>query len=239
MISSASCTRPLQQALVPLAVSVPPAALFISGKAGKGAMEEELDTQPALERQRPPSIDYLFQVTNFTKPEIQRLYRSFKELWPNGTVALEQFQAIYASIFPNGNSKNYAELVFRNIDQSGSGAITFLNFITNFSKIAKGSVEEKLDWIFGLYDTNRTGFLAHNEIFNVVKSMYQLVDASLKPAVLSTICRKHVKIVFKTLNIANGGRITKEEFVSRCRADTEIMKTMELFGSFSRGLVVL
>uniref|UniRef100_A0A1I7U0C8 Histamine N-methyltransferase n=1 Tax=Caenorhabditis tropicalis TaxID=1561998 RepID=A0A1I7U0C8_9PELO len=89
-------------------------------------VEEELDTQPALERQRPPSIDYVFEVTNFSRREIQRLYRAFKELWPNGTVVLEQFQALYASIFPKGNANDYAELVFRNMDQARIGSVTFL-----------------------------------------------------------------------------------------------------------------
>ncbi|EFP05013.1 hypothetical protein CRE_03301 [Caenorhabditis remanei] len=237
MIGSASCTRPLHQALIPLAVSVPPAALFIRGKTGHIEMEEELDTAPALERQRPPSIDYLFEITNFSRREIQQLYRSFKELWPNGTVALEQFQAIYASIFPNGDSKSYAELVFRNIDQTRVGSVTFLDFITNYSKIAKGTVDERLDWIFTLYDTNKSGYIAYNEIFHVVKSMYQMVDASLQPTALATICRQHVKIVFKNLNIANGGRINKEEFMQRCRADTEIVNTLEVFNSFSTGLL--
>ncbi|EGT59262.1 hypothetical protein CAEBREN_22691 [Caenorhabditis brenneri] len=168
MIGSASCTRPLHQALIPLAVSVPPAALFISGKAGRIEMEEELDTQPALERQRPPSIDYVFEVTNFSRREIQRLYRAFKELWPNGTVALEQFQALYASIFPKGDANDYAELVFRNMDQGQVGSVTFLN-----------------------------------------------------------------------LNIANGGRITRAEFLQRCQSNPEIMNSLELFGSFHNGLLNL
>ncbi|CAL2049175.1 unnamed protein product [Caenorhabditis brenneri] len=239
MIGSASCTRPLHQALIPLAVSVPPAALFISGKAGRIEMEEELDTQPALERHRPPSIDYVFEVTNFSRREIQRLYRAFKELWPNGTVALEQFQALYASIFPKGDANDYAELVFRNMDQGQVGSVTFLDFITNYSKISKGPLDERLDWIFSLYDPNRNGFIAYNEIFHVVKSMYQMVDASLKPAVLATICRQHVKDVFKNLNIANGGRITRAEFLQRCQSNPEIMNSLELFGSFHNGLLNL
>ncbi|NP_001360661.1 EF-hand domain-containing protein [Caenorhabditis elegans] len=200
-------------------------------------VEEELDTQPAIERQTPPSIDYLIEITNFSKREIQQLYRSFKELWPIGTVDLEQFQLIYASIFPNGDSKGYAELVFKNIDQNRVGTVTFLDFITNYSKIAKGTLDERLDWIFTLYDTNRCGFLAYNEIFHVVKSMYQMMDSSLKPAVLATICRQHVKIVFKNLNIANNGKVSKAEFLQRCRSDSDILASMELFGSFSSGLL--
>ncbi|UMM39647.1 hypothetical protein L5515_016605 [Caenorhabditis briggsae] len=235
---SASCTRPLHQALIPLAVSVPPAALFISGKTGgRSEMEEELDTQPALERTRPPSIESLFEITNFSRREIQQLYRSFKELWPNGTVALEQFHALYATVFPEGDSKAYAELVFRNIDQARNGSVTFLDFITNYSKISKGSLDERLDWIYTLYDTNRIGSIGYNEIFNVVKSMYQMVDASLKPAVLATICRQHTKVVFKNLNISIGGKINREEFMQRCRSDPEIVQSLELFGSFSTSLL--
>ena len=80
-----------------------------------------------------------------------------------------------------------------------------------------------------------------------------MVDASLQPTALATICRQHVKIVFKVkkksemhdivkcllqnLNIANGGRINKDEFMQRCRADTEIVNTLEVFNSFSTGLL--
>ncbi|CAI5454683.1 unnamed protein product [Caenorhabditis angaria] len=197
-------------------------------------LEEELDTQPAVERHKPPSIDVLFEKTKFSRSEIQYLYRTFKEVWPNGTVELVQFQSIYADIFPEGNSKPYAELVFRNIDQSRTGSITFLDFVTSFSKIAKGTLEEKLDWIFSLYDSNCVGYIGYQDIYNVVKSMYQLVDATLKPAVIATICRQHVKIVFKNLQIQQGGRVSRQEFFEKCQQNSEIMESFSMFGTLMK-----
>ncbi|CAB3400737.1 unnamed protein product [Caenorhabditis bovis] len=237
MIGTASCTKPLHQALIPLAVTVPPAALFICGKARQIKFEEDVDTQPAVERLRPPSIESIFRSTKFSRQEIQYLYRTFKELWPNGMVHLHQFQMIYAEIFTRGNSAAYAEMVFKNIDRNKIGSITFADFVTSYSKISKGDIDEKLDWIFSLYDTNSNGSIGYQDIYNAVRAMYQLVDSSLKPATISSICRQHVKLVFKNLNIDSAGRLSKDDFMKKCKENTEIMESFQIFNVHSNHLM--
>lgn len=45
--------------------------------------------------------------------------------YPCGTITLEQFQQIYAQFFPFGNSRKYAEYVFRTFDRDDNGKINF------------------------------------------------------------------------------------------------------------------
>jgi Ca2+-binding EF-hand superfamily protein len=51
----------------------------------------------------------------------------------------------------------YSIFLFRNIDRSNTGTIRFEDLVTTFSLLMHGSVEDRLSWIFDLYDLNKNG----------------------------------------------------------------------------------
>ena len=53
-------------------------------------------------RHRPESLDTLVQMTNFSKQELQLMYRGFKQHCPSGMVSEETFKEIFANFFPQG-----------------------------------------------------------------------------------------------------------------------------------------
>ncbi|XP_023620275.1 Kv channel-interacting protein 1 isoform X2 [Myotis lucifugus] len=53
---------------------------------------------------RPEGLEQLEAQTNFTKRELQVLYRGFKNECPSGVVNEETFKQIYAQFFPHGAS---------------------------------------------------------------------------------------------------------------------------------------
>ena len=60
-------------------------------------VDHELEEQKI--RYRPEGIDELSRKSNFSKRELQLLYRGFKENCPNGIVTAEKFQQIFATFF--------------------------------------------------------------------------------------------------------------------------------------------
>ncbi len=52
------------------------------------------------------------------------------------------------------DSSTYAHYVFNAFDQDRSGSISFEEFVTGLSLLARGSLHEKLEWAFNLYDIN-------------------------------------------------------------------------------------
>ncbi len=52
------------------------------------------------------------------------------------------------------DSSTYAHYVFNAFDQDHSGSISFEEFVMGLSLLARGSLHEKLQWAFNLYDIN-------------------------------------------------------------------------------------
>lgn len=64
------------------------------------------------------------------------------------------------------------------------------------SKVSRGSLEEKLQWIFGLYDLNGDGCISKNEMVEIVSSIYEMMGRSTKPIVDETSAKEHVEKIF-------------------------------------------
>uniref|UniRef100_A0A8C2ZSH4 Potassium voltage-gated channel interacting protein 2 n=1 Tax=Cyclopterus lumpus TaxID=8103 RepID=A0A8C2ZSH4_CYCLU len=76
-------------------------------------------------RYRPERLDHLEQKTNFSKKELQVLYRGFKNECPSGVVNEETFKSIYSQFFPHGDSSMYAHFLFEAFDTRNNGSVSF------------------------------------------------------------------------------------------------------------------
>ncbi len=108
---------------------------------------------------KPRSLDELVICTKFSKKEIQILYQGFKQDCPYGIVNEEIFQNIYRQFFPFADTKSYAHLIFSTFNLRSSGFVTFEDFLICLSTLSRGTIEDRLKWIFTLYDTKRSGRL--------------------------------------------------------------------------------
>jgi len=128
------------------------------------------------QRYRPTTIKGLSQATGFSYKEIKRLYWSFKSECPSGVVNQEEFHLIFSKFFPTGaNWSCFSDYIFFAMDHQNTGVINFEDFAIELSVLLLGTVEDKLRWIFRLYDLNKDGVLSRSEIKEVTASIYDLM----------------------------------------------------------------
>ncbi|XP_037545610.1 Kv channel-interacting protein 2-like isoform X4 [Nematolebias whitei] len=192
------------------------------------ADEEELSTV----RYRPKSLDRLVQQTKFNKMELQVLYRGFKNECPSGAVDEDTFKSIYSQFFPQGDSSMYAHFLFDAFDIHNNGLVSFEDLVLSLSIILRGSITDKLNWVFNLYDLNKDGCITREEMTDIMHSIYSMMGKHTYPSLKDAAKdapKEHVDSFFQKMDKNKDGVVTIDEFLETCQKDENILQSMHMF----------
>src|SRR4051812_894878 len=64
------------------------------------------------------------------------------------------------------------------------------------SVISRGTLDEKLDWVFRLYDHSRVGYLTIDDFRQMVKSVYSMLGNYTSPPYNEETVREHADSIF-------------------------------------------
>jgi len=173
-------------------------------------------------RYRPHSLAQLSRETGFTRDEIKRLYRGFKTECPTGILSEEGFHNIYANFFPWGeenyhsNICSYSHYLFSLLDDSGTGSLTFGDFVANLSLLIRGSEEERLLWTFKLYDIKGDGVISREEMEDVAMSIFDLMGSTEEASLSNFLLKQKIVEVFQDMDKNGDGEVSQDEFISYC-----------------------
>ncbi|XP_032707674.1 Kv channel-interacting protein 1 isoform X2 [Lontra canadensis] len=196
-------------------------------RPSKDKIEDELEMTMVCHR--PEGLEQLEAQTNFTKRELQVLYRGFKNECPSGVVNEETFKQIYAQFFPHGDASMYAHYLFHAFDITQTGSVKFEDFVTALSILLRGTVHEKLRWTFNLYDINKDGYINKEEMMDIVKAIYDMMGKYTYPVLKEDTPRQHVDVFFQKMDKNKDGIVTLDEFLESCQEDDNIMRSLQLF----------
>ncbi|KAM9677404.1 Kv channel-interacting protein 4 isoform 1-T1 [Trichechus inunguis] len=224
LYTQSSTKRSIKERLMKL---LPCSAAKTSSPAIPSNVEDELEM--ATVRHRPEALELLEAQSKFTKKELQILYRGFKNECPSGVVNEETFKEIYSQFFPQGDSTTYAHFLFNAFDTDHNGAVSFEDFIKGLSILLRGTVQEKLNWAFNLYDINKDGYITKEEMLDIMKAIYDMMGKCTYPVLKEDAPRQHVETFFQKMDKNKDGVVTIDEFIESCQKDENIMRSMQLF----------
>ncbi|XP_044862609.1 calsenilin isoform X2 [Mauremys mutica] len=182
---------------------------ILSRAAPQGSDTSDSDLELSSVRHQPEGLEQLQELTKFTKKELQSLYRGFKNECPSGLVDEDTFKLIYAQFFPQGDASMYAHFLFNAFDVDRNGAICFEDFVVGLSILLRGTVHEKLNWAFNLYDINKDGYITKEvpaaglrgmwlrEMLAIMKSIYDMMGRYTYPIVRDDAPIEHVEKFFQ------------------------------------------
>uniref|UniRef100_UPI00358FD772 A-type potassium channel modulatory protein KCNIP2-like isoform X2 n=1 Tax=Myxine glutinosa TaxID=7769 RepID=UPI00358FD772 len=189
--------------------------------------EDELELSTVCHR--PEGLQQLLEQTRFSRQELQILYRGFKNECPTGIVDEEMFKEIYARFFPQGDASMYAHFLFNAFDRDHIGSISFEDFVQGLSLLLRGSINDKLNWAFNLYDINKDGYVTKEEMNDIIKSIYDMMGKYTCPTLNENCPKEHVDKFFQKMDRNKDGVVTMDEFMWACKNDEEIMRSIADF----------
>ncbi|XP_061619139.1 Kv channel-interacting protein 4 [Phyllopteryx taeniolatus] len=200
---------------------------LITGSLNTDSIEDELELSAV--RHRPEGLGQLEAQTRFSRKELQILYRGFKNECPSGVVNEETFKDIYAQFFPQGDASTYAHFLFNAFDTDHNGSVSFEDFVTGLSILLRGTIQEKLNWAFNLYDINKDGYITKEEMLDIMKAIYDMMGKCTYPVLKEETPRQHVEVFFQKMDKNKDGVVTIDEFIDCCQNDENIMRSMHIF----------
>ena len=86
----------------------------------------------------------------------------------------------------------------------------------------KGTFEQKMEWVFQLYDTNENGFISKDEMLTIVKSIHTMCSGATRDEAAAS----QVESVYAKADTNSDGQLSFEEFLALAKKDPTISNVL-------------
>ena len=179
--------------------------------------KREREFKPELTKE---DTDFLTANTNYSQQQITKMFGEFIIDCPQGTLSVEKVKEMMNIILPDENGDIVANLIFSAFDKDNNGSLDFCEFMIATHCTANSSPEDKLHWVFQVYDTDTSGSITVGEIIQVFAALYDNEGLDQKFAV------ERAESVFGSLDVNHDGDVTEEEFVKVCMEDRVMVRLL-------------
>ena len=168
-------------------------------------------------------ISRLSNQTQFTEEKIREWHESFHKSCPIGKANRQEFEQFYKDYYQNEDAGEFAAHVFRSIDKKDSNFVTFGELVCAGNVILNGIKEEKLRWMFTMYDLDDDSIVKRAEMYDIHLAAYKMVLGRNYAANPS----HQVDFIFKNVDKNLDGILTFDEFeegTQKGRAAARVVK---------------
>ena len=129
----------------------------------------------------------------------------------------------YKDYFPNEAAESFSANVFRTIEKQNKEYVEFDEFVRAPEMILKGSVEEKLRWVYGMYDVDDTDTVTRYDMYVIHSAAYKMLGGST-----NVDLSKRIDFLFRHIDKNLDGDVTFEEFKERSKLIPAMSKFLRL-----------
>jgi Ca2+-binding EF-hand superfamily protein len=156
-------------------------------------------------------IQFIMANTDLERDRIVAWHDDFRRKCPNNRIDKAMFVSFYKNLIPgeHPDEDKFCEAVFEAFDSDGNGYIDFGEFLISFWIRARGSLKDKLAWLFDVYDTDRSNYITQWELSKMLRLVFNMKNIKQDPYEKS-------REIMNIMDRSRDGRITKQEFIAAC-----------------------
>lgn len=166
-------------------------------------------------------IEFIKANTNFTREQILKWHSEFATNCPDGRIDRKEFNRFYKQLVPGDNSTfekaEFCDAVFKAFDADSSGHIDFAEFLIAFWVSAAGSMKDKLNWLFDIYDADNGQYISLWEMNKMLTLLFSIKGISEDPYAKTNA-------IFGEFDRSRDGKISRQEFIAGCTRDETMRK---------------
>ncbi|CAF0786584.1 unnamed protein product [Didymodactylos carnosus] len=166
-------------------------------------------------------LEYILLHTNYTQKQIDDIYIRFMTHYPKGYLTRQQFSQLYSSELKHLKySQPIIERLFDHIDSDKNNQLNFKEVLFLKTICSKDTtLNEKLEWLFLLYDTNHDRLIDIREFINIGRLAYVVHGKYL-----SQLKEDEFKSLFKQYDIDDDDHLNCQEFIQLCKQCKDILE---------------
>lgn len=175
-------------------------------------------------------LKLLREKTLFDKRELQQWYKGYLRDCPSGQLSEEEFAKVFKQFFPFGDPVDYCHYLFRLFDVDNSKYIDFKEFIVALSATSRGTMDQKLEWSYKLYDLNKTGKVTYKELLQVIHAIYKMVGPMVALPQDEATPELRAEKLFRMLDKSTEtDHITYDDFKRLAKIDPSLTQSMNSY----------
>jgi Ca2+-binding EF-hand superfamily protein len=152
--------------------------------------------------------------TGFTITEVKKMRGDFaKFAGDDASLSRESFGKLLKLSFPKLTDENLLERLYSVFDANDSDSIDFNEFCLGLTRLLKGTVNEKLELLFQMYDKNGDGTIGLTELLDVVSETDEILKSEAQFA----------SQIMHSLDVDGDGSISQSEFVQVLEKEPALM----------------
>lgn len=199
-----------------------PAHLSVIKREAKRTRDRKLKTIASRKL-----LSDLAKATRFTPAELKSLAHRFTDASAvTGTIGPVMFTKIMETHFPSIVGMNLVESLFTTFDHDKNGKIDFREFCVGLSKIMRGSVMEKMELVFQVYDSSGDGDICIVELIYLVKAGAEELEDVIEFS----------EDVMASLDENGDGDVDLQEFLTALSQDQGLLESFTQSTAISRGM---
>jgi Ca2+-binding EF-hand superfamily protein len=114
--------------------------------------------------------------------------------------------------------------IFKAFDADHSGKIEFTEFLIAFNIRSKGSLDQKLNWTFDVYDHNSDGIIDRKELHKMFTLLFTMMEVDTKEEKYDV--NKRVDAMLKQVDTSGDKVLSREEFIEGIKRDEHLKKLL-------------